>query len=536
MRRQFELDLSRVVSLLALWTVFHALIRVFLIPTLGVDHVEQAVASQGWLLSYSPAQPPLYSWMQQAANQLFGATTLAFIVPKYVMVLGLLLSFYGFARATGLNDLHAALAVFSLALLYQVGWKIHFGMTHTLLMSLAIALTMFALARVLARGQRSDYLLLGVGVGMGIMGKYGFALFLLALILTLLPQRRQFSASGLMWSLAVTLVICSPLVWFAISHFAELATVYRGTMMTAAPEVLAQPAPGSAQLIAARASGLRSLFVASLGFLSPLWLVLLLCYPRMLPGLGPAASLMETNQSAARWRGFFARFFAVMALLLVLMVLVGGAARFKERWMHPFLLLAPIALMHRVQRVYPAQTLTNAPRHRAMLVTVGAFVVIAFGYRIAEVEVGPPLCGRCRHLVPHDVLAGALAPALGPDGQVGSVLASNEHIAGNLRIRFPHIAVFVPRYTAWSPEAFGMTLGTSCVVVWDGDSAVMPEALRSDLLTRFDTAPTPSARVETVTVPMREWRQRYPGWAPDSPAEVAFIWHYTELPGCGVVR
>lgn len=530
-----------VITLLALWALFHFLLRVFLIPTLGVDHVEQAVAAQGWLLSYSPSQPPLYSWMQYASNRLLGASTLAFIVPKYLMVLAFLTLYYAFARGSGLRNLYAALAVFSLALLYQVGWKIHFGMTHTLLMSLAIALTMLALVRVRRRGAGQDYVLLGVGMGVGVMAKYGFALFLLALGLTLIFDRtrpakgpwRPINGRRLLLALAVALLICGPLIWFGLSSFDALATVYRGAMVQSDTGVAA--AAGTAW-ISGRLEGLVSLAVATLGFLSPLWLILVLCYPRVLPGLGGVGASSEEPPMAARWRGFLARFFLIMALLLVLMVLVGGATRFKERWMHPFLLLAPVALMHRVQRVYPASTLKDSPRHRVMLGTVGFFVLFVAGYRIAEVQIGPPLCGKCRHLVPWDTLSEALTPELGPAGRAGSVLAIDEHIAGNLLIRFPDRPVFVPRYAAWSPSAFNMTLGAPCVVVWSGESRDMPTELHHDLAARFATRLTSPPLVHEVSVPLESWRARYPGWAPGSSSAHAFVWHWAEVPGCGVVR
>lgn len=500
-----------VIGLIVCWALSHLLLRIFLIPTLGVDHVEQAVAAQGWLLSYGPTQPPAYTWMQQAVFELFGPSIMAVVVPKYLLVTAFLIGFFAAARATGLRDAHAALAVFSLALLYQIGWKFHSGLTHSLLMSLAIALSLLTLVQVVERGRPLDYLRFGAAVGLGIMSKYGFAAFLFALLVAVLTDasmRARISRRGAALSTLVALAICAPLVWFGLTHIGTLAEVFRGTMaeapVTAAPAPADNPQP---VWYLGRMEGLGSLALAVLGFLSPLWLLLVLVYPRVLPGLArplyASTDAAPRSIRATRWAGFMRRFFCGVAFVLLALVLIFGATRFKERWMHPFLLLAPIAFMHRVARSYPENgwgavsdlshsvpqasyaasaglaPATAAPvslptrgvalRHRVMLAVVMFFVVFVLGYRIAEQRLGPPLCGKCRELTPYARLAEALTPHLGSDGGAWAVLAADEHIAGNMRMQFPKRAVFVPHYAAWSPQAFGMV--ASSAEHWTGEGA-----------------------------------------------------------------
>ena len=590
------------------WALSHLLLRVFLIPTLGVDHVEQAVAAQGWLLSYGPTQPPLYTWMQHAVFELFGASILAVVVPKYLLVTAFMLSYFAAARATGLRDMHAALALFSLALLYQIGWKFHSGLTHSLLMSLAIALSLLTLVQVVERGRSRDYLCFGAAVGLGIMSKYGFAAFLFALLVALLTDARmrtRVSGRGMGLSALVALAVCAPLVWFGLTHMGTLAEVFRGTMVetpaSAAPVQAGNPLHvWAAGWVEGRAEGLRSLALAVLGFLSPLWLLLVLVYPRVLPGLArplcAAEDLVPSDMRARRWAAFLRQFFVGVGLLLLALVLIFGATRFKERWMHPFLLLAPIALMHRVARSYPeggwgavgemsegaprlAETASNnsmqttmvtrggqtrgvAPRHRVMLALVVFFVVFVVGYRIAEQTLGPPLCGKCRELTPYARLAEALAPHLGPAGGAWAVLASDEHIAGNMRMHFPGRAVFVPHYAAWSPRAFGMladgvdgadgrvgdgaedaardnisrddtsSVG-ACVLVWSGAEDSVPAQLRADLAERFLTELPESVGVNRVQVPLAEFKKRFPKWKREVAPGLAFAWRYAVVPDCG---
>lgn len=512
----FPAPARAVVAVLLGWCVLHLALRIALIDVMEVDHVEQAVAAQGLAVSYGPKQPPLYTWLQLGANRLLGVGQGAFVALKYALIAVFLVAYYGAARRMGMARDVAALAVGSLSLLYQIGWKFHFGVTHTLLLSVAVALAPFALARGAARPGPWTAASVGAALGLGLMAKYGFAAYVIAFVAataTVPALARAWTPGRVAIAVLAAGAVASPIAWFVLTRLDTVSGVFNATM--------------TAEADAGVFAGLTALVLATLGFLAPLVLVVAAVYPRVFVARVPHAGTAESGPSPADWDRWFAVFHAVIAVMLLALVLVGGVDRFKERWMHPFLLLVPMWWSLRAGALYTAAR----RRRRIMLGIVVGWSAFVVGYRVALDTIGPPLCSGCRQFTPYEVLETAIAPR---SARFVSFLAEEEHLAGNLKVRFPDKAVFTPVYPGLGPARFGMVHAGACALVWRGEDPVPPPALRADLAARFETRWPEGGTSIRVRVPLADWRRRFPRWEADE-GEAAFAWRFAIVEGCGAM-
>jgi lipopolysaccharide core galacturonosyltransferase RgtB len=217
--------------LLALGAYFalHVLLRVSISASLDYDEAEQAVLSQ-WLLPGYTEQPPLYTWLQILFFQFFGESILAVSLLKN----SLLFATYLFVLLTAreiLPDRRAAvLATAALLLIPQIAWESQRDMTHTTLAVAAAAATMWQSLRLVRRPDSIGYAILGLLVGIGLLAKANYLLFLAVLLLSLAttPEgRRLFRQPAAALTLLLALGVAgSYLLWmyqhgeivFAASH------------------------------------------------------------------------------------------------------------------------------------------------------------------------------------------------------------------------------------------------------------------------------------------------------------------------------
>ncbi|MEM6492299.1 MAG: hypothetical protein AAF684_10430, partial [Pseudomonadota bacterium] len=133
----------------ALFAALHVGLRFSFSDAIAVDEVVETVFAQSWALGYDPKQPPLYTWLLRAAQLTFGPTAETFHLLKYFLLgVGLLALRAAALRMTG-DPIFAGAAAFAILLTYQVGWNIHDGVTHTLTLFAACALTLWLLVRII---------------------------------------------------------------------------------------------------------------------------------------------------------------------------------------------------------------------------------------------------------------------------------------------------------------------------------------------------------------------------------------------------
>jgi len=425
---------------LLLYIVLHLLLRVAASQTLQHDEAEQPIFAQHLALGYS-GQPPLYSWLVWLLAQTVGLSvfTLAFLKAA------ILASLYGFlylaARRVLREPARAALAVASLLCVPLFAWEFVRDYTHSPLACAVAAATLYVLLRLTAQGRTRDYVWLGVLLGAGMLAKYNYALFALPLLLAALSVP-VFRACLLDRRLLLT-AICAALLfaphgWWLLQH-------HDGVQAFLASRAGIGTDSGA---VVARLRGGASLCWNVALFLTPWWLLMLLCFPmgfRPLPTSAPApARVAELFQDYWRRprhadaRLLLGRLLAIALGLLLLLVLVQGVTRFFVHWLEPILVLAPLYFFTRLEAVpLPPARL----RACAGLLACSALLVI--GLRAGHAWGGL----QASKYGERDALFAAQAEQLRRAGFERGLLATESHIiAGNLRLHFPATGVTLPKY------------------------------------------------------------------------------------------
>jgi 4-amino-4-deoxy-L-arabinose transferase-like glycosyltransferase len=168
------------------YVTIHFLIRILFSQTLQVDDAEQIRLSQELLLGYPIPQPPLYSWFSWAIFQVFGAGLFTLTILKYVII-SLTFWFTWLVSRQLFQHLQTRYIVtFSYLLMPSFAWHMHQGFTHTIMLGFGIILSLHALLSVKDSPNIKNYIYLGLAFGIGLMGKYSFLLFMVAILVSAL--------------------------------------------------------------------------------------------------------------------------------------------------------------------------------------------------------------------------------------------------------------------------------------------------------------------------------------------------------------
>lgn len=440
---RFPIQLSphgQFAAIVVAYCLLHLGLRLFLSPVLGTDDVEQAICAQSLALGCDLRQPPLYTWLQWLTNQFAGTGRLSIFLFKY----GLLFLTYWLLYRIGLRlfaqSATAGIAALSLWLTYPFAVSVHQGVTHSLLLSALLAASFLVALRLGERRTLGGYVLLGLVLGLGLLAKYSFALYAAALALAALGLPRYRALL-----LDVRLVLTALVAVLVVTPHGLWAWERLGAMQGALGGIGQHNAPaGYGPRVA---SGLMSLASALVQFLFPLWLILLIFYPRLLRP--PKAPLPNALRLAGRT-------IAISAGLLALVVLLGGPVEIKPRWMHVVLLLAPLYLFGRIEAAG-----YSAGAKRGYVASLYLLPLLVIAAWLGQTYLAPKFGQVTRFHAPYDRLAQQLHSA---GFERGTIVADGLHLAGNMRIAFPESRVVTPAYPHYRPP---MTGSGQCLAVWE---------------------------------------------------------------------
>lgn len=403
----------------------HALVRLLVSPALELDEAEQALWSQQLQWGYG-AQPPLYTWLQWAVFRLAGVSLAGLALLKHLL-LALAYAAVYLAGRTLLPRGPALLAAAGMLLLPQIGWEASRDLTHSVLLTALAAATLAVALALLRRPQAWLYLLAGLLVGLGLLSKYSYAVFLLVLLLALATGDDTRPVLLRRWALAgaaLALLITLPHALWLLEHGHEAAARLA--------ETLEGPPPRGEQTALLRGLGRLLLVVAT--FIAPFAL---------------AAALLFGRAARAQWRhtlaphprlrcdvrAFWRRYFCILAVVLLALVLSGAVGVVKERWLMPLLFLVPLAFFSSLPDLAAHAAL---PRMGRLLAGVALLILALMALRA-------PFHGWRGHPDELNAPVRALAQALraqGYDGQ-GAIAARPRALAGGLRLQFPAARVLV---------------------------------------------------------------------------------------------
>ena len=414
----------------------HVLSRVLISPGMKWDESEQILWSQQLALGYG-AQPPLYTWVQWLAVQVFGPSVLALAVVKHG-VIGLTCVFAWLAARELLTPRGAFWVAGSLLLMPPFGWHAVRDLTHTVLVT-AMALGLcWALLRLIKSPNPRNYLLVGLFCGLGMMAKYSFALLIAAYFaacLTVPQARRALFQRG--WWLAplVGLLVFLPNAWWVLTHWevATASTIEKMEISTTTSHLT-----GLLHLIETLAATLL------------LWaLVAVVSFRGQLRQALPADAAFRWPWRVWGWP-LLGRFIGLVLIALLAMVLLGDVNNFKQRWILPLVAIAPLALF----AWRPA--LQEGPVRGGGIYT-GAIVLFAAIFLVMATA-RPWWTSRHGNGTDADELAlpipelAAQLRSAGYDGQ-GDIVAADHMLAAMLRSQFPKVlAVGCDTVIAKHPE------------------------------------------------------------------------------------
>ncbi|MGE0737111.1 MAG: glycosyltransferase family 39 protein [Alphaproteobacteria bacterium] len=486
-------------ALIVAYAVVVFALRWTLFPAASQDDAEQIVFAQTLAAGYNPGQPPLVTWLIHFVERAFGAPLFAVLAVKYAFILAIYVFLYLAARSVLHDRLLAGLAALSPVALLYVGWDALVNYSNTIALAVACAASFFAFARVVRSGSVWAYVGLGVAAAFGVLAKYGYGVFIGALLLAAMfepAMRKRMLNVRVLIAVAVCLLILAPHIIWLIEGGDMISRAF-------AERLSAEKAPG---YLSGAARGLVKLANAVVTFLFPLVLIMpALFWPALLPrkrqpDVAPAPA-------APRWDRFLLLMFAAMIAILAAGVLLLGVSNVRTHYMF-ILLLAPLFVFLRIEAVGVA-----AWRLRVYgWVLIGACLVSTGGLVVRHLW--EPLWERKPYLhMPYAALAQQLRAA---GFSYGTIVADYDvkdesriyriYIDGNLRAQFPSSRVVSVKYPWYQPPPLAIPndgKAFPCILIWDTRNGAALSARLAEFAARHCTLPASLAgQVRYVEAPL----------------------------------
>ena len=443
--RQLE---ARFLIALSIYFIVQIFLRVIVSDSLDYDEAEQALLGQ-WLLAGYTDQPPLYTWLQYFFFHFLGRNVLAVIFLKNIILYFTYFFVFKSGKEILRNSRTAVFAALSLLLIPQIGWESQREMTHTALVVLAASATLWQTLRLVRTKRLVDYCILGLILGIGVLAKANYLLFLIILFLALCSleegRRTIFSLKMLLPVLIMLAIGGNYFLWM----FDNQDIVFSRTHKFKRAEDFHH------------LTGIYNLFLNTFLFLSPLWLVYLIIFPEGYR----RKKTVTANFHASLLNRYFIAFF----LVLLSLVLLFNVTTVKDRWLQPLLFVTPLFFISRLDQA----SITPKQSERFFKTILFAMLVITIGLTFRVV--GASYINKfCRVNFPFDALTREIKSQTGFTG--GLIICEDRFLAGNLHFQFPESAALVPGYRfELLPEAARFQ---TAIAVWDADKYLyIPEKL-----------------------------------------------------------
>jgi len=454
--------------------VAHMLIRIFGTWNFSVDDTETAVHTQVFQLYYSLRNPPLFDWLFFGLSRLTGVNVVTIQILKTALLSGAGIFFYLAVRPAFRHRLALNAAVVSYGATAFYGWDIFQQFSHTVALVFSMAFTLWALMRVVRSGRYVDYVLLGIGLGLGILSKYLFGLYFVTLLIAAL-RAPAYRSAILSWRMAIVLiaglVVISPLL-------VGLSDVIVATYATLSTRIV----DGSASGQSLASFGYLLLLTAE--FWLPFVAILWVCLVRWPAGSAEEAKFGIDDVSGLGDDRFFpflldATAFMVVAMFVAFLILGTGIP--GGRYLVSIFSLLPVAVFAAIDRLsnFPALALRQFWRGSIALiigVAVVRFAIFLF--------ISPPFCvPRCVLFVDYTPVAEKIGTA---DGKQNVILTDHVHIGANLLRQVPDARIVMDHYTGGSDLGIADPADRNCYFVWfekyrDSDEVPLAQALEKAL-------------------------------------------------------
>jgi 4-amino-4-deoxy-L-arabinose transferase-like glycosyltransferase len=421
-----------VLPLLFSYLAIHFVLRLLLSSSLEQDEAEQVLFGQSFAWGYS-GQPPLYTWLFRSLSLLLGVNILTLTLLKTMLLAATYLFLYRIARRTLGDDERSFLATFSLLVVPLFAVDVFGDFTHSVLLCAVCAATYDAVTRLLDDGGTRRYALLGLLVGLGILSKYNYLLFLAAcgFACQAVPQyRARLWDRRMAITVLVAAIIVLPHAFWIGAHWTDLVSIYEARLGGA---VGLSPA---GRLVAGSTNLVSSLLL----LVGPLGLLLAAFFPA---GLRRS----PTERSAAPDERRLLKSLLLAALgLLVVQAVCGCAVQLTARWLMPFALFLPIYYFARLDR---AALSHKRVLNFALLLLLAACCAVGWRGGKAALEGYRGAAYRER-----DRIFAQYADQLKEAGLHRLTIIALDHTTGgNLRFRLPETNVLCVECPDWTMAA-----------------------------------------------------------------------------------
>ena len=437
------------------------ILRTTLFPGSSEDDAEQLFFSQSLSWGYKVNQPPLYTWLVILAQQILGVSAASIAVVKFASLFTIYYFFYSTATLIFRDDRYRALAALSLLAIFYINWDAIVNYSHTVLMAAFLVATLYTFLKIDSnRGIRS-YIVLGVLMGLGLLSKYNFALFLIPLLIAaaLTPSfRPKITSAKFLISLLIAGAIIAPHIQWLLASPTSISTT---------PEYL-DVANGTGSVILRIGKGLLDAAAGAVLFLVPVWLFYLLFFWR---SFKPINSSNTPEQDYLR---FFKIYFAAFAIIVIGGIIAFTLSGIRNHWMM-VLIPFPIYFLLRIQSTSPRTVVLE--RFAVLLAGFAVIVVVAL---FSRAMTAPNYCKKCNFFFPYAELSEKIKSAGFQSGTLITYGIPNQ-LGGNLRRYFPNTRIISNRYAYFVPPE---THKGKCLLVWNESPWAHGSRARTESITQ----------------------------------------------------
>ncbi len=460
------------------------IMRAYLFPGVGGDDGEQLVFSQFFSWGYQVRNPPLVTWLLMGIQWVTGPTVFSIVALRTAILIGIYLLSLTIGLRLFEDKRLAALSAGSLLMIFYMGWNTIHGFTHTSLVTLFYLCALFLILRIRDEPSKRDLLALGLVFGFGLLAKYSFLIFGLALVFAAVLDQRLRGHLKSPWPIlgfAVTLTLLVPQLQWLIEHAPA------GHLITADPEY------SVGDVILQKAKGILRVVPAIITFLLPLWIIWLGIFWKPVRQGSAAPSGSEPVLKLLQRVLIFLLAAAVIAILLIQSDRLRG---------HYLFVLIPLVPYFFLRFGHTFETI-HIQRFAAVISLSGIALI---GTLTGKYFTEPMVCGHCEDHIPYDEFADQLREAGFVQGTIFAYF-HKDPLAGNLRVRFPNSRVVSakhPAVIAPSKHPSGQ-----CLIIWPVKGAREPKS--ATILTARNSALklgipfTHPSKVLTATLP--PWRR-----------------------------
>jgi 4-amino-4-deoxy-L-arabinose transferase-like glycosyltransferase len=435
---------SGVFCFIGLYFGWQIVVRLMTSNSAELDEAEQLFLTQQLAWGYGP-QPPLYTWLQFPFIAVFGPSILALALLKNLLLFGTYAFVFLTARLLTRSQLAAVAATMSLLFVPQISWESQRDLTHSVLVTLLAAATLYVFLRLAEERKPGLYAAFGLCIGLGLLAKYSFLLFLTGLLvaaLSLRSLRPVVCSRGMALALVLAAAMVAPHAVWAVQHQDAVFSAAGKFHFAASRPWLETLAVGLKNLVGS--------VVVHIGAL--LGIYFLVCRKRL---AHPAVAAVKPD-----YVRLIARSLGIIFALLVLAIVFLRMTSFKDRWLLPIFICVPACIAAILQ------PRLNVIRVR-ILIVLAVVVMAAVSILLPErIRLAERLNKPDQQNAPIDWLTEQIRPSLKP----GAVVAADSvWLAGNLRMFFPDHVLVAPRSTLSLPAR-----ERECLLVWDATRSEPP--------------------------------------------------------------